>query len=202
ETVQKRASAGDILLSVRAPVGAVNIAQDELGIGRGLVAIRAQQPAHQKWLYWVLEAARPYFESVSVGSTFQAITAKDIENLSVRVPESPEAVADYLDHETTQIDNFVADVLRMLALLEERTKVEIRMLLDEFGKFDDGELRKLSWDLQISSGQYLSTANFEKEPTEGAEVPVYGGNGIVGYTDTALIVDKTVIIGRVGANCG
>ena len=33
-------------------------------------------------------------------------------------------------------------------------------------------------------------------------IPVYGGNGIVWYTDNALIENPTVVIGRVGAYCG
>ena len=41
ELPTKVARAGDILLSVRAPVGALNLANQDVGIGRGLCAIRS-----------------------------------------------------------------------------------------------------------------------------------------------------------------
>lgn len=49
----------------------------------------------------------------------------------------------------------------------------------------------------FSSGKFLSE---EKRRSEG--IPVYGGNGIAWYTDTALITFPTLVIGRVGAYCG
>lgn len=36
----------------------------------------------------------------------------------------------------------------------------------------------------------------------GGEVPVYGGNGIAGYHDEALVTEPTLVIGRVGHYCG
>ena len=43
KSVTKVAIQGDILLSVRAPVGALNIATQEICIGRGLAAIRGNE---------------------------------------------------------------------------------------------------------------------------------------------------------------
>ena len=51
--------------------------------------------------------------------------------------------------------------------------------------------------LTIESGQNLTSAQMKK-----GTIPVYGGNGITGYHNEALIHHETVVIGRVGFYCG
>lgn len=45
-------------------------------------------------------------------------------------------------------------------------------------------------------------ANGKKRPSESGKIPVYGGNGIMDYTNSYNSEGETVIIGRVGAYCG
>ncbi len=52
--------------------------------------------------------------------------------------------------------------------------------------------------LRISSGDGLTS----KEMAKGGDFPVFGGNGINGYHDKCNISEKTIVIGRVGAQCG
>ena len=51
--------------------------------------------------------------------------------------------------------------------------------------------------LSVSSGKMLSAKN-----QKGGSIPVYGGNGINGYHDEANLLNRSIIIGRVGAKCG
>ena len=51
--------------------------------------------------------------------------------------------------------------------------------------------------LKIESGKGLTTKNMRP-----GSIPVYGGNGITGYHDKALVHHPTVVIGRVGYYCG
>jgi type I restriction enzyme S subunit len=51
--------------------------------------------------------------------------------------------------------------------------------------------------LNFSSGDGLTAAQMA-----GGEIPVFGGNGINGYHDKANIETETIVVGRVGANCG
>lgn len=107
---------GDILVSVRAPVGAINIADQRYGIGRGLNAVRAEA-IEQGFLRWVLEAAERRLCSEANGSTFEAITAWNIGEIPyVDCPRSAQrTIADYLDRET-------AEIYVMLATLDELTE--------------------------------------------------------------------------------
>ncbi|WP_193057892.1 restriction endonuclease subunit S [Glutamicibacter arilaitensis] len=52
--------------------------------------------------------------------------------------------------------------------------------------------------LKVSSGKFLPA----KSMTEGGHYPVYGGNGITGFHDQYVVEEATLVIGRVGANCG
>ncbi len=51
--------------------------------------------------------------------------------------------------------------------------------------------------LNFSSGDGLTAAQMA-----GGNIPVFGGNGINGYHDKANINTETIVVGRVGANCG
>lgn len=53
-------------------------------------------------------------------------------------------------------------------------------------------------------GDIVSFSNGKSRPDEvlNGTVPIYGGNGILGYTDSYNSVDESIIVGRVGAYCG
>lgn len=52
----------------------------------------------------------------------------------------------------------------------------------------------------LSSGKAKTQATLQKEG--GGEIPVYGGNGVTGYTTAPLVENPTIVIGRVGEYCG
>lgn len=76
---------GDILLSVRAPVGEVNVATERLCIGRGLAGLRPTDGDHD-FLYYALGGLAPVFARLSQGSTFDAINGKDLRSIPLLVP--------------------------------------------------------------------------------------------------------------------
>jgi type I restriction enzyme, S subunit len=60
------------------------------------------------------------------------------------------------------------------------------------------------WD-EISVGdlfEWSSGKNLPSKRQAGGSIPVIGGNGVSGYHDTALIDFPTLVVGRVGAQCG
>ena len=118
----KLASAGDILFSVRAPVGEINLADQEFGIGRGLCAIRPQQHWNARFAWWALHEARHQLNFVSTGSTYEAVATEDVGNLSVETTTlgAQRANAEYLDRETARLDSLLAAKERSIVLLKER----------------------------------------------------------------------------------
>ena len=95
---QKVGVSGDILISVRAPVGETNKADRNLGIGRGLAAVRFKEPSHA-FGWHVLNHARGGLERVGQGSTFQAVGGVELRSLPILLPPLKEqrAIASVLD---------------------------------------------------------------------------------------------------------
>lgn len=125
ETSSKIAQKNDILLSVRAPIGAVNISDQQYGIGRGLCAVRGVRACY-KFLYYHLKARKDELNSIGTGSTYTAITVDEVNNLLIPYPSSDEqsTIADYLENKTAQLDDLIAKKQRLIDLLnEEKTAI-------------------------------------------------------------------------------
>lgn len=94
------AEVGDILLSVRAPVGPVNVARERCCIGRGLAAIRSRPPhVRQDYLRVFFKYVAPSLAAIGQGSTFAAIGRPDLENVTLPLPPISEQtrIADILN---------------------------------------------------------------------------------------------------------
>ncbi len=80
------ANKGDILMSVRAPVGALNIANNDCCIGRGLSAL-SSKIGSMTHLYYLMNDFRLKFEGMnSAGTTFGSITKDELFSLPVVIP--------------------------------------------------------------------------------------------------------------------
>lgn len=102
--ITKEAERDDILMSVRAPVGNININPfDKICIGRGLSAIRTKNNSNvlQKYLYYFLKANE---ENISGhdGLAFDSISRAEVEQIKIPVP--PIAVQEQIVSECEKID--------------------------------------------------------------------------------------------------
>lgn len=87
----KIAEKDDILMSVRAPVGDLNIATAKCCIGRGLAGIRAKKDkCYFKYLFYFLRSKYNELNQMSTGSTFKAISKNNILNIEGNIPEIKE----------------------------------------------------------------------------------------------------------------
>jgi type I restriction enzyme S subunit len=79
---------GDILLSVRAPIGRVNVADRKCAIGRGLSIIRPRTPEDGRYLEFALRMEEPNWDAIEgSGSVFGNATRRDLEALCLPWPE-------------------------------------------------------------------------------------------------------------------
>ena len=86
------ANDGDVLVSVRAPVGRINLADRELVIGRGLAAVRSRT-GHPSLLLQALKEVFAEEDSMGGGTIFNAIGKRELEQVPVLVAPSPVADA-------------------------------------------------------------------------------------------------------------
>ena len=83
---KKIAYEGDILISVRAPIGALNVADQRCCIGRGLASLHPSEHLDRDYLYYFLFSKEEYLKSKGTGSTFKAISKKQLEDLLIPLP--------------------------------------------------------------------------------------------------------------------
>jgi type I restriction enzyme S subunit len=81
----KTAEEGDILISVRAPVGPTNICNKKSCIGRGLSTIRPNNGILNKYILYYLRTIEKKISASANGSTFTAITQKEIKNIKIPI---------------------------------------------------------------------------------------------------------------------
>lgn len=105
--VSRHAGAGDVLVSVRAPVGTINVAEETCGIGRGVAAVRAIQYPHVLLQALSSDGSvwRPY---EAEGTVFGSINKKQLSLLEVSWPnesqiEAVEGQLSVLDREVSQV---------------------------------------------------------------------------------------------------
>jgi len=136
---QKVAEAGDILISVRAPVGSTNIANQKCCIGRGLAAISAlPKITHNKYIFYYLRYCEKKIESMGVGSTFKAISKKDLETIQIPIPPLPiqQKIACLFD----LIDFLIAKRRKQIELLDLLVKAQF------VGMFGDPVTNPMRWE--------------------------------------------------------
>jgi len=101
--VTKEAKAGDVIMSVRAPVGDLNITPVDMCLGRGVCSLRMKN-GNQEFLFYMMKYYMPQLLNKESGTVFGSVNRNDINGLEVDIPfdeESQRKIARYL----TMIDD-------------------------------------------------------------------------------------------------
>lgn len=124
---KKIAHKNDILISVRAPIGALNVADSDCCIGRGLASLSFNNSVSvAEYILYALESKVDYLISMGTGSTFKAIGKNILFDLDIPLPtlETQRQIAANLDKVTHTIDLCNA-ILEKLDLLVKSRFVEM-----------------------------------------------------------------------------
>lgn len=128
----------DILISVRAPIGALNIANCECCIGRGLAALTVNEDiCAQEYLWHALSGKVDELNSKGTGSTFKAINKKTLSETEIPLPPIDEQrkIAAILD----KVSDLIAKRRQQLDKLDELVKARF---VEMFG---DSETNTKNW---------------------------------------------------------
>ena len=104
----------DILISVRAPIGALNIATEECCIGRGLAALTAKDGiSDRQYLFYALRSRVDELNSRGTGSTFKAISKTILGDIKLPAPplNEQQKIAAILD----KTSNLIAERKKQIA---------------------------------------------------------------------------------------
>lgn len=125
--ITKTAQKGDIIMTVRAPVGWIGVATTDVCIGRGVCAIKAQK-VDQLFILKLLESLESRWNVFEQGSTFTAVNSSDVKALSLYIPKSKEeqkAIAKIL----TTADNEIQELEKKLQIIKDQKKYLLNNLI-------------------------------------------------------------------------
>jgi type I restriction enzyme S subunit len=187
---KKIADPGDLLLSVRAPVGDTNFADQRIAVGRGLSIIRASKESLNEFIRLVIQLNVAELIASSGSGMFASITGKNLKEFKVNLPPLPEQkrIVDLI----SSVDSYVESLRQQLASAKRSRNAVLHELLTAS---DDGWVESsLGVQMSLEYGKPLTESN-----RDGVGFPVYGSAGIVGMHSEPLVSTAPVIIvGRKG----
>jgi type I restriction enzyme S subunit len=104
----KKVKKDSILISVRAPVGDLNIADKEYCIGRGLAGIYIEDNSLREYIYNFLKFSRHELDKKSTGSTFKAINKDILASLKLRIP-----LDDIIEQNTIKLNTIIDSIKKL-----------------------------------------------------------------------------------------
>lgn len=150
----KTADEGDILFSVRAPVGDLNYAPCHMCIGRGLASLKSR---NNKYLFYLLEANKGRLISSQTGSVFGSVNAAILKNFKISVLDSfkqQDEIADIL----SSLDEKIELNRKMNETLEQMGQALFRHYFIDNPEAEKWDKRELGEFFPIKTGK--KDANF------------------------------------------
>ena len=105
--VTKMANAGDVIMSVRAPVGDLNITPSDVCLGRGVCSLRMKNE-NQEFLYYMMKYYVPKLVNMESGTVFGSVNKNDINELKIDIPAD---------------ENQQLKISKILSIIDEKIKI-------------------------------------------------------------------------------
>jgi len=182
--VTKLARSNDILMSVRAPVGELNILKFDSCIGRGLCAIRSNEEI--KFIYYLLKNYKKFIKTFSNGTTYESINKEQIGNLIFNIPSEKKErrkIASIL----SAYDELIENNNRRIEILEEMAQTiykewfvhfrfpgheKVEMIDSELGKIPEGwEISDLGKIAKNKKESFVGQKHIELPLLDLARIP-------------------------------
>ena len=202
--ITKEAEAGDILMSVRAPVGPVNFSTQKICIGRGLAAIRVGKVIDNEFLFNYLLKHENEIEG-NAGAVFNSISKKQIELIEIPLPPLSEQqrIVSILDKVFAAIDKAKANA-----------EQNLKNACEVFDSYLKGVFENRNWKTkkieevcnEIFAGGDAPKDNFSAELNENHKIPIFANavkdRGLYGYTNFSRVTQSCVTISARGSGTG
>ena len=222
---------GDLLITKDGSIGKLAIVRnmpEKAILNSGIFVTRCSNNDYfTRHLYYILssELFNFYIGLKSFGSTIKHLYQETFENFSFPLPSisKQKGIINFLDIKTAEFDNIIQKKEELIKKLEEAKKSLISEVVTGKVKIVGGELilrnpeemkdsgvewlgkipkgwetKKLKYTCILKSGNNITSEYTNKN----GKYPVYGGNGLRGYTDKYTNEGSFILIGRQGALCG
>lgn len=212
---------GTLLISVRAPIGALNYAKERSCIGRGLAGITSQNSVNLKYIYYCLKGKNAELNAKGTGSTFKAIAKNALGETSVRIiPEEEQLqIVQILDRVSFIVESRKQQLVELDALVKARFVEMFGVYPANPMKWETGTIRDIVADVRYGSSRpaveggkypYLRMNNItyggelDLSDTKRIDVPenelpkctVRRGDVLFNRTNSKELVGKTCVYDR------
>ena len=168
-SIKKVAKKSSVLMSVRAPVGDLNIAKEDICIGRGVCGLQMKK-GNNEFLYYLLKANISHLINKESGTVFGSINKNDIETFEVTLPEDSEDQMKILTI-LKNIDKKIEVCRNLNKNLEESIKNIFKHYFIDFIPFKDKGYPE-GW-LSLNLGDVVSDANTGADAIKKAPIVDY-----------------------------
>lgn len=187
----------DILITTRGDIGTVAFVApefDDANINAQIVRLQVDPlKIMPLFLFYLLNSQyiKNQFYRITTGSTLKQLSVQNLHFLEVQVPPQP-------------YQKRIVERLDAIRKAQELCEEQIQKTEELFESLILREIdtsrgnTTLKSIIKLSSGKFMPSKNHNPS----GKIPVYGGNGVNGFTDMPLIKTPTIVIGRVGAYCG
>ncbi|MDO7215739.1 restriction endonuclease subunit S [Acinetobacter nosocomialis] len=217
----------DILVTTRGTIGKIAVAPKDVNdgiihpcimkfsINRGAVTEKLL-----KYLFNEIDYVFNQFVLASGTTTIPVIYSDTLKNIVLPLPPITEQkiIAEFLDKRLAQVDALIAKQEILLEKLAEQRVALISHAVTK-GLNPDVEMKESgvewlgkvpkSWDIanlryfiSCNSGDALESSRILRDADEFNNIPVIGGNGLLGFTENSNYKKECIAVGRVGALCG
>jgi type I restriction enzyme S subunit len=209
--ITKLAQHGDILMSVRAPVGPINFSTQEICIGRGLASIRVGKLVDKNFLFYFLLHKQPEI-SGNTGAVFDSINKDQIASIRIPLPslEKQREIVKKLDSAFAEIELLEDNLMKLISLNETllSTKInsELGAVRGSSGVKTLGDFGKISYGYTAKSSsshigpKYLRITDIQNKSVNWSEVP---SCEISSEEKSKFLLSKgDIVFARTGATTG
>lgn len=208
--------AGSIVLSTRAPIGKICIANNELCTNQGCKCLVPKSNCNTQFYAYYLFAIIERLQMAGTGTTFKELSTANLKQMPIPIiPLSDQdSIVSYLDSRVREIDAITSEAKASIEeykqwkasiIYEAVTKgldLDAEMIdsgVEWIGKMPKGwKCTALKNLCSMQSGRNITSEQIADE----GEYPVYGGNGIRGYYSEWNTEGEFLTVGRQGALCG
>ena len=215
-----------VLLTTRAPVGYVAIAENKLCTNQGFRSLIVKEGFCPEYIYYVLLNNTEYLKRYASGSTFQELSGSTLKSLVFFLPPLAEqrAIAHILGSLDDKIElnrkmnetletiaqaifkSWFIDFDPVLAKSEGRDTGLPKEIADLFpDSFEDSELGEIPKGWEVGTVSDLASVTSGKRPQKRSKektgeftIPLYGGGGVMAYVPAPMISTPFLLTGRVG----
>lgn len=179
-----------------------------------------QEEQSGKYLYYLSKAFSGYLRKYATGTKVYRFNTDHLKK--IYIPQIPfneqKIIADFLDKRLAQVDALIAKQETLLEKLSEQRVALISnavtkglnpdVEMKESGVTWLGKLPKswgianLRYFISCNSGDALESSRILRDADEFNNIPVIGGNGLLGFTENSNYKNECIAVGRVGALCG